>query len=46
MPLEKNELMTRSIPRRSPQSNLTAVIGREPVFYRRCGREHVCFKRI
>ena len=28
------------------QSTLTAVIGREPVFSRRYGREHVCLKRI
>ena len=46
MPLEKKELTTRSIPRRSPQSSLTAVIGREPVFYRRYGREHVFLRRI
>ena len=46
MPLEKKELTTRSIPRRSTQSSLTAVIGREPVFYRRYGREHMCFQRI
>ena len=45
MPLEKKELTTRSIPRRSPQSSLTAVIGREPVFSRRYGSEHVCLKR-
>ena len=30
----------------SAQSSLTAVIGREPVFSRQNGREHVCFKRI
>ena len=49
---EKAELTTRSIPRRSPiqvltaQSSLTAVIGREPVFSRRYGREHVCVIEI
>ena len=30
----------------SAQSSLIAVIGREPVFSRRYGREHVCLKRI
>ena len=30
----------------SAQSSLTVVIGREPVFSRRYGREHVCLKRI
>ena len=49
---EKTELTTRSIPRRSPiqctnsaQSSLTAVIGREPGFSRRYGREHLCFRK-
>ena len=53
MTREKTELTTRSIPRRSPiqvltppQSSLTAVIGREPVYSRGYGREHVCVKRI